>query len=271
MHLPPVLKLEYLLDQEVHSDIMASSHKKFVQSSTSDHTYEQHARAAAVDAYTSEHLLTPSRNKYHDTLNDAYDNAIAQGLPDISCSPTQGKFLNVQVRIAGAKNILEVGTLGGYSAIWLASAGPEVKVTSVEVNPHHRNVAISNIFRAGLSTQITVLLGSGLAVLTQIQQEVQEGKREPFDFVFIDADKENNLNYFKLAVEMVKPRTCIYIDNIVRKGRLVDAEAIKNNDSRVMGARQAVEGIGQDERVEGVVIQTVSEKNYDGFLMAVLK
>lgn len=236
-----------------------------------DRQYEQDPRSVAVDAYTSSHLLNPTRNKFHNALKHAYDNALANGLPDIGCSPTQGKFLSIQVLIAGAKNILELGTLGGYSAIWLASTGPEVKVTSVEVNPHHKRVAEENITAAGLSDQITVLLGPGLEVLPRLQEEVQAGRQAKFDFVFIDADKENNLNYFKLAMDMVKPRTPIYIDNIVRKGRLVDEEAIKSGEKNVLGARQCVEGVGKDNRVEGVVIQTVSEKNYDGFLLAVVK
>ena len=246
---------------------MAHSTKKMF----ADPYYEQDDRSTAVDAYTSSHLMNPKRNKFHDALTQAYDNALAEGLPDIACSPTQGKYLSVQLQVARAKNVLELGTLGGYSAIWMASAGSDVKITSVEVEPHHKKVAEENIARAGLSDQITVHLGPGMDVLPRLLEEIQAGKREKFDFVFIDADKENNFNYFKLAMQMVQPRTCFYIDNVVRKGKLVDEQAVRQKDSRVMGAREVVEGIGADDRVEGVVIQTVSEKNYDGFLMAVVK
>ena len=236
-----------------------------------DQGYEQDPRAAAVDAYTCSHLLAPSRNAFHDALTHAYNHSLASGLPDISCSPTQGKFLAIQVRIAGATNVLEVGTLGGYSGIWFASAGPDVKVTSIEVDPKHKKIAEENFVHAGVSDQVQVLLGPGLEVLPRLVEEVKAGKREKFDFVFIDADKENNLNYFNLALEMVKPATCLYVDNIVRKGKLVDEQAIREGQKGVIGARQLIEAVGQDDRVEGVVLQTVSEKNYDGFLMAVAK
>ena len=233
--------------------------------------YEQDPRVVRVDEYVIEHLLAPSRNKYHHALENAYHNSLKHGLPDISCSATQGKFLHIQLLIAGAKNVLEVGTLGGYSGIWLASASPDIKVTTVEVSQKHKEVAEENIKNAGLSNQIEVLLGPGMEVLPKLVEEVKTGKREKFDFVFIDADKENNLNYFNLAMEMVRPKTCLYVDNVVRKGLLADPEAVKKKESRIMGARNLVEGVGKDDRVEAVVIQTVNDKNYDGFLMAVAK
>lgn len=187
----------------------------------------------------------------------------------------QGKFLAVQCRMVNAKNVLEIGTLGGYSSIWFASAGPDVHVTSVEVDPRHREVAMENIAFAGLSDRIEVLLGAGLDVLPKLAREVEEGRRQKFDFVFIDADKENNWNYFQLALPIVKERTCIYVDNVVRKGKLASAEASEQaaaqGDLRIAGCRTLVENVGKDERVEAVVLQTVSEKNYDGFLMAVVK
>ncbi|KAG9776361.1 hypothetical protein KCU88_g4904, partial [Aureobasidium melanogenum] len=232
---------------------------------------EDNPKWKAVDAYTSAHLLAPSRNKYHDALEFAYYNSLKKGLPDIASYPAQGKLLSIQIQIAGAKNILEVGTLGGYASIWMASgAGPDGRVTSVEVNPKHKEVAEENIANAGLSNQVDVLLGPGLEVLPALVDEVKAGKREPFDFVFIDADKENNLAYFDLALQMVKPRTCIYTDNVVRWGKLAD-EAEAQKDARVAGSRKLIEAIGKNDRVHAVVIQTVSEKTYDGFLLAVVK
>lgn len=228
-------------------------------------------RWSAVDAYTSQHLLAPARVKSHDALEFASSNSIAKGLPNIALSPTHGKLLSIQVQIARAKNILEVGTLGGYSAIWLVSgAGSDARVTTVEVDPKHKQVAEENIVHAGLSSQINVLLGPGVEVLPRLVNEVQAGTREPFDFVFIDADKENNLAYVELALQMTKPKTAIYVDNVVRWGRLVD-ETVAQQDSRIAGTRKLVEEVGKNDKVDAVVIQTVSEKNYDGFLLAVVK
>ena len=236
--------------------------------------YEQDPRATAVDQYTASHLL-PSTQPYNDALQHALQNSIDKGLPDIACYPLQGKFLAVQCRIAGAKRVLEIGTLGGYSSIWFASAGPDVQVTSVEVNSKHREVARENIAFAGLSERIDVMLGAGLDVLPKLAEEINAGKREKFDFVFIDADKENNWAYFNLVVPMVRERTCIYVDNVVRKGTLASEEAAKEaaaeGDHRIEGCRTLVENVGKDDRVEALVLQTVSEKNYDGFLLAVVK
>lgn len=236
----------------------------------SELNYEQDPRAGAVDQYTSSHLLSPVRNKFHDALEQAYNNSKAKGLPDISCYPSQGKFLAIQVRMARAENILEVGTLGGYSSIWMATAGEHVKVTTIEVDPHHKAVAEENIANAGLSERIEVLLGQGVDVLPKLRDEVLAGKRKPFDFCFIDADKQNNTTYFNLAVEMSRSGTGIYVDNVVRKGKLADAEAAKE-DGRVAGSRELVEAVGKNDKVDAVVLQTLSEKNYDGFLMAVVK
>ena len=236
--------------------------------------YEQDPRATAVDAYTSSHLLQ-SNTPISKALEHALQNSIDKGLPDIACYPMQGKFLAVQCGIAGANNVLEIGTLGGYSSIWFASAGPEVHVTSVEVEPRHREVAMENIAFAGLSDRVQVILGTGLDVLPKLAHEIAEGKREKFDFVFIDADKENNWEYFQLVVPMVRQRTCIYVDNVVRKGKLASAEAAAEaaakGDFRIEGCRRLVENVGKDDRVEALVLQTLSEKNYDGFLMAVVK
>lgn len=233
--------------------------------------YEQDGRWGAVDAYTSTHLFPASRNKYHDALEFAYKNSIEKGLPDIASYPAQGRYLSIQAQIAGAKNVLEVGTLGGYSSIWIASGLPaDAKITTVEVDPKHKQVAEENIAKAGLTDRITVHLGAGLDVLPKLVEEVKAGKRDPFDFIFIDADKENNLAYFDLILPAVRSRTPIFVDNVVRRGKLAD-ETLAEADPRVAGARKLVEAVGRNEKVDAVVIQTVSEKNYDGFLLAVVK
>lgn len=234
-------------------------------------SYEQDPRPLAVDNYTNAHLITPSNTPYHAALEHAYTNSLANGLDDIAVAPSQGRFLQIQTKLIRAKHVLEVGTLGGYSSIWFASAGEDVMVTSVEVDSHHKEVAEENINFAKLQDRITILLGKALTVLPILVAEFKAGHRPPFDLVFIDADKSNNAEYFKLAMEMVKSGSCIYVDNVVRKGKLVDKELIKEKEASVMGSRAVVETVGEDSRVEGVVLQTVSEKNYDGFLMAVVK
>jgi len=168
-----------------------------------------------------------------------------------------------------AQNILEVGTLAGYSTIFLANASRTTKVTTVEFLPDHAKVARENFEMAGLSDRIELLDGSGMDILPLILKEVQEGKRPKFDFVFIDADKVHNWEYFNLAVEMSRPGACIIVDNVVRRGKLVDPDMIAT-DSYVMGSRRVIEKAGQDSRVDSAVIQTVSEKDYDGILLAVV-
>jgi predicted O-methyltransferase YrrM len=139
------------------------------------------------------------------------------GLPPISVSPSQGKFLKIQCQLQGAKNILEIGTLGGYSTIWFASAGKDVHVTSIEINPKHRDVAVDNIKYAGLSRQVDVILGAALDVLPKLAKEIEEGTRQKFDFVFIDADWDEQWDYFDWAAKMMNKGSCIYVDNVVRQ------------------------------------------------------
>ena len=249
---------------------MTSKFATYNDPNLGDDSYEQSPRVAAVDRYTNGHLLSPSRNKYHDALEQAYKTSLAEGLPDIACAPSQAKYLSLQVRATRARNVLEVGTLGGYSAIWMASSRPDVHVITVEVDPHHKEVAERNIANAGLSSRIQVALGPGLEVLARLRDEVSSGQRQPFDFVFIDADKQNNLAYLQMALDMTVPETSFFIDNVVRKGKLADPAAAEKDD-RVRATRELIETVGRDDRLEAVVVQTVSEKNYDGFLMAVRK
>ncbi|CAO2651044.1 Nn.00g093410.m01.CDS01 [Neocucurbitaria sp. VM-36] len=231
-------------------------------------SYEKDPRWTAVDTYAFSHLhpstsTTPSLS----ALDHALKTQAEQGLPDIAVSPSQGKYLQLTARLARAKNILEVGTLGGYSTIWLANAAPDVNVVSVEVDEHHAKVARGNVDNAGVGSRVDIRLGPGIEVLPQLAEEVKSGNRGKFQFVFIDADKENNWNYVDVALGMCEAGAVVIVDNVVRKGEL----AKDTQDPRVAGARRVVENIGKDERLDGIVMQTVGEKNYDGFLLAVVK
>ncbi|PTB34902.1 uncharacterized protein TrAFT101_008159 [Trichoderma asperellum] len=233
-----------------------------------DSTYERDPRHVEVDSYINLHLLSDAKNSYNSAMDKIYRDSIAAGLPDIACSPAQAKFLMLQIQICNATNILEVGTLGGYSAAWMALAGPSVKVTTIEINKEYAAVASDNLVEAGLKDQVEILQGAGLDILPQLASQVESGARPPFDFVFIDANKQDNLEYFNLAVSMTKPHTAIIVDNVVRNGKVASAYEAEKDD-RVLGARQLIEGIGKDDRVDATVIQTVGEKNYDGFLLAI--
>jgi predicted O-methyltransferase YrrM len=237
-------------------------------SSGQGQAYERDPRWTSVDTYSFTHLHPSTRTNPSTTaLSHALTTSSEAGLPDIAVSPSQGKYLKLQAQLVRAKNVLEVGTLGGYSTIWLASASEDVKVTTVEVDKHHAGIATANLQHAGVADRVDVLLGPGVEVLPRLVEEVKQGKRGKFQLVFIDADKENNWNYVDIAIGMCEPGACIIVDNVVRKGELSNPEG----DARVQGARKVVEAVGRDERLDGVVVQTVGEKNYDGFLIAVVK
>lgn len=142
-----------------------------------------------------------------------------------------------------------------------------MRVISIEVDEHHAKVARNNIKRTGVADRVDVRLGAGVEVLPKIVEEVKQGKLGEFQLVFIDADKENNWNYVDTAIGLCEPGACIIVDNVVRKGQL----AYETDDPRVMGARRVVENVGKDGRLDGVVVQTVGDKNYDGFLIAVVQ
>ena len=231
-------------------------------------SYEINPRWTAVDSYSFSHLHPPSSTSpTNRVLDAALANSEKHGLPNIAVSPSQGKFLMLQAQLLRAQNVLEVGTLGGYSTIWLASASPDIRVTTVEVDERHAAIAQENLAAAGVADRVEVIVGSGLDVLPKLVKEVQSGARGKFDLVFIDADKENNWAYVDHALGMCVQGACIIVDNVVRKGMLVDPSA---TDSRVLGARKVIEEVGKDERLDGVVLQTVG-KSYDGFLMAIAK
>ena len=217
------------------------------------------ARWTAVDDFfeTSLHLTDSA-------LAGALAANRAAGLPGIDVSPAQGKLLHLLARMVGAKRILEIGALGGYSSIWLARAlPPGGRLVSLEISPKHAEVARANLARAGLAEAAEVRVGPALESLTALARE----GGAPFDFVFIDADKPNNANYLKAALGMARPGAVIVCDNVVRDGTIADAAS---RDANVVGARALFETIANEPRLSGVGVQTVGAKGWDGFAVALV-
>lgn len=188
-----------------------------------------------------------------------------QGLPAIDVSAAQGKLLSLLVRIRGAKRVLEVGTLGGYSTIWMARGLPaDGKVVTLELDPHHAKVARSNLERAGVSDKVELRTGPALQSLETLAAE----NAGPFDLIFIDADKPNNPNYLSWAMRLSQPGTVIICDNVVRDGTVLNDDG---RDAYIEGARAAFSFIGADKRLDGTAIQTVGAKGYDGFAIAIVE
>ncbi|RUW19365.1 O-methyltransferase [Mesorhizobium sp. M4B.F.Ca.ET.215.01.1.1] len=188
-----------------------------------------------------------------------------QGLPAIDVSAAQGKLLSLLVRIRGARRVLEIGTLGGYSTIWMARGLPaDGKVVTLELDAHHARVARSNFERAGVSDRIDLRIGPALQSLAVLSGE----NAGLFDLVFIDADKPNNPNYLDWAMKLSRPGTVIVCDNVIRDGAVVDEDG---GDANVEGARAAFSFIGGDKRLDGTAIQTVGAKGYDGFAIAIVE
>lgn len=186
------------------------------------------------------------------------------GLPAIDVSPAQGKLLSLLARMQGAKKVLEIGTLGGYSTIWMARALPvDGKVVTLELDPHHASVARSNFERAGVSDRVELRVGPALQSLAALAAE----NAGLFDFIFIDADKPNNPHYLSWAMRLSRPGTVIVCDNVIRDGAVVNEDG---RDANVEGARAAFSFIGGDKRLEGTAIQTVGAKGYDGFAIAIV-
>lgn len=187
-----------------------------------------------------------------------------QGLPAIDVSAAQGKLLSLLVRIRGAKKVLEVGTLGGYSTIWMARGLPkDGKVVTLELDPHHAKVARSNFERAGVSDKTDLRVGPALQSLAALVDE----NAGPFDLIFIDADKPNNPNYLASAMKLSRSGTVIVCDNVIRDGAVVKHNS---GDANVEGARAAFSFIGGEKRLDGTAIQTVGAKGYDGFAIAIV-
>ncbi|MDX8440125.1 O-methyltransferase [Mesorhizobium australafricanum] len=188
-----------------------------------------------------------------------------QGLPAIDVSAAQGKLLSLLVRIRGAKKVLEVGTLGGYSTIWMARGLPaDGKIVTLELDPHHAKVARSNFERAGVSDKIDLRVGPALQSLAALGNE----NAGPFDLIFIDADKPNNPNYLAWAMKLSRSGSVIVCDNVIRDGAVLKEDG---RDAYVEGARAAFSFIGSDKRLDGTAIQTVGAKGYDGFAIALVE
>jgi predicted O-methyltransferase YrrM len=214
---------------------------------------------SAVDAYFGGCLMP------NDAALDAAAKASATaGLPPIAVSPAQGKLLHLLARMAHARTVLEIGTLGAYSTIWLARALPaDGRVITLEYQEKHAKVARSNLARAGLSDKVEVILGSALQTLPRLESE----GRGPFDLIFIDADKQSNAEYFGWAIKLSRPGSVIIVDNVVRKGAVANAHS---TDSDVRGVQRCIEAMGKERRFDATVIQTVGSKGYDGFAIGVV-
>ena len=213
----------------------------------------------AVDDYIAEELLPDDP-----ALEAALEANRNNELPTIDVSPAQGKLLNLLIRMNKAKCILEIGTLGGYSTIWMARALPtDGKIVTLEIDPHHAKVARANIKRAGLSKLVDLRVGPALDSLSKLS--VEGGG--PFDLIFIDADKPNNPNYLSWAMKLSRPGTVIVCDNVIRDGDVIKKDS---RDESVQGARAAFSFIGKDTRLESTAIQTVGAKGYDGFAIAIV-
>ena len=215
----------------------------------------------AVDRYITD-LLLPSDN----ALDEALRASDAAGLPTINVSPPQGRLLMILGRTVGARKILEIGTLGGYSTIWLArSLNPGGRLITLEIDPRHAGVAASNIARADLENMVDLRIGRALDILPKIAEE--EWSRGGFDLIFIDADKESNSEYFAWALRLSHLGTVIVVDNVVRNGAVIEESS---SDSRVQGVRRFNEALAAESRVIATEIQTVGSKGYDGFAIAVV-
>jgi predicted O-methyltransferase YrrM len=213
----------------------------------------------AVDRYIADQLIP-----FDSVLDEATAANTAAGLPAIDVAPNQGKLLHLLAQIAGARKILEIGTLGGYSTIWLARALPDGgRLITLEAEAKHADVARSNIARAGLDGVVTVRLGAALDTLPQLAQE-GEG---PFDLIFIDADKQNIPGYLTWALKLSRKGTLIIVDNVIRDGEVIDASS---KDDRVQGVRRFFEMLKTEPRLQATALQTVGSKGYDGFAMAVV-
>jgi predicted O-methyltransferase YrrM len=206
-----------------------------------------------VDRYINELLLPPD-----EALSAAIEASDAAGLPSINVSPTEVKLLHLLARAQGARSILEIGTLGGYSTIWLARALPRGgRLITLEYEPKHADVALANIERAGLSEVVELRLGRAQETLPQLAAE----GRGPFDFIFIDADKPSYAEYLAWSVKLSRPGTMIIADNVIRKGAVADPSS---SDAPAQGIRRFNEALAAEPRVSATEIQTVGSKGYDG-------
>lgn len=212
-------------------------------------------RWQAVDDYIAGKLLGAD-----DALATTLANNAANGLPPIDVSAAQGKMLFLLAQLSGAKRILEIGTLGGYSTIWLARALPDDgELVTLELEPHHAAVARENLESAGVAAKVDIRVGAAAESLAAMTDEA------PFDFAFIDADKQNNARYVSEAIRLGRPGTTIIVDNVVREGGVLDANS---DDERIVGTRALFDMLAADPRLDATAVQTVGAKKWDGFILA---
>jgi predicted O-methyltransferase YrrM len=214
-------------------------------------------RWTAVDRYLADRLLEPDA-----ALDAALEASATAGLPAHGVSPTQGRLLELLARIQGARAILELGTLGAYSTIWLARALPaDGRLVTLEVDADYAEVARANLARAGLADVVEVRVGPARETLAALAAD----GHDPFDLVFIDADKAANAEYLTAALELSRPGTLIVADNVIRAGAVLDGD-----DPSAVGVRRFFDLIAAEPRLRATAIQTVGEKGYDGFALAVV-
>jgi predicted O-methyltransferase YrrM len=214
----------------------------------------------SVDRYLTDTLVHPDH-----ALNEAVEANTRAGLPAIDVAPNQGKLLHLLARIQGARRILEIGTLGGYSTIWLARALPPFgRLITLELDPTHASVAAQNIERANLSSLVDIRVGSAVESLARLHAD----KADPFDLIFLDADKPNNPTYLEWALKLSRPGTLIIGDNVIRDGEILDATS---TDASVTRTRTFLERLGSHPRLDATALQTVGSKGHDGFALAIVK
>jgi predicted O-methyltransferase YrrM len=215
--------------------------------------------AEQVDSYLSSLFVGDDPD-----LKRALAQSAAAGLPQIAVSAVQGKLLYLLARLQGARRILEIGTLGGYSAIWMARALPsDGALLSLEIDPEHAAVARANLTAAGLDAIVQVEVGPALQTLDQL---IAKGA-PPFDLIFIDADKQNNPNYLARALDLSRPGTVVIVDNVVRGGAIANPS---ETNPMVVGTQRALEMLATNPRFAATALQTVGEKGYDGFAVALV-
>jgi len=212
---------------------------------------------SAVDNYMISSLIPDD-----DVLSQVLENNKRAGLPEHDVSANQGQLLALFVRMTQARRILEIGTLGAYSSIWMARAlPPDGKLITLEADPAHAEVARQNIRLAGLNDRIELIEGPALNSLENF------GDVPPFDLIFIDADKPNNPGYLEWALHYSRPGTVIIGDNVVRDGEVINGQS---DDARVQGVRRFIEMIGDNPRLTATALQTVGVKGWDGFTLAMV-
>lgn len=220
-------------------------------------------------AHTVDRYLVDTLVGRDPALDAAVADQRAAGMPDIEVAPTGGKLLHLLARATGACRVLEIGTLGGYSTIWLARALPaDGRVVTIEAEPAHAAVARASIDRAGVGERVQIRVGRGAEVLPSLAGPIADGEADPFDLVFIDADKESNTLYLDWAARLGRPGTLVVLDNVVRSGRVADPD---DDGTQVAGVRAGLEMLRDDPRFEATALQTLDAKGWDGIAIALVR